>query len=98
MLSELVWYINQDPLPPDKDTTSEVLAYLEACSLLFEQGFLSHGRVISLDADILKNINKGYQYFTEWIDGIIDKGMEWLYNLMSQLRVVEVWLIHFILQ
>ena len=24
MLSELVWYINQDPPPADKDTTSEV--------------------------------------------------------------------------
>jgi len=50
-----------------------VLAYLEACGLLFEQGFLSHGWVGSLDA---KNIDKGYQYFTEWIYRIIDKGME----------------------
>ena len=74
MLSELVWYINQDPPPADKDTTSEVLAYLEACNLLFEQGFLSHGRVRSLEADIIKNIDKGFQYYTKWIDSILDKG------------------------
>lgn len=74
MLCELVWYINQDPPPADKATTSEVLAYLEACNLLFEQGFLSHGRVRSLEADIIKNIDKGFQYFTGWIDSILDKG------------------------
>ena len=39
VLSELVWYINQDPPPPNKDAAAEVLAYLEACSLLFEKGF-----------------------------------------------------------
>ena len=51
-----------------------MLAYLEACNLLFEQGFLSRGRVRSLEADIIKNIDKGFQYFTKWIDSILDKG------------------------
>ena len=80
VLSELVWYINQDPPPPNKDTASEVLAYLEACSLPFEKGFLSHDRVRSFDGDVIKNIDKGFQYFTAWIDSLLDKGMDRVYQ------------------
>ena len=50
--------------------TSETLAYLEACHLLFERDFLSHDRIHSLDSEILKNINTGYKYFSDWLDGL----------------------------
>jgi len=55
--------------------TCETLAYLIACNLLFEQGFLSHDRVRGTDSDVIKNINRGYEYFSKWIDGILEKGM-----------------------
>jgi len=70
-----VQYVNQDPPPHDANTTCETLAYLEACNLLFEQGFLSHDRIRSTGSDVIENINKGYQYFTRWLDSILDKSM-----------------------
>ena len=75
MLGELVWYINQDPPPTDSRTASEVLAYLEACNLLFEKGFLSHDRIRSMDSQILKNTSKGYQYFSDWLSSLLCEGM-----------------------
>lgn len=74
MLGELHWYIHQDPTPDNALMTSETLAYLEACHLLFEQGLLSHERIRSLDSDVLRNISKGYEYFSGWLTSILDKG------------------------
>lgn len=56
--------------PPKLDNadTSEVLKYLEACNLLFEQGSLSH-------SDVLKNIDKGFCYFAEWLNSILERSM-----------------------
>ena len=68
--------VHQDPPPPDKDTASEVLGYLEACSQLFERGFSSHDRLRSLDGDIMKSIDKGFEYFKTWINSILDKGIK----------------------
>jgi len=73
-LGELHWYINQDPPPSDAGTAMETLEYLEACSLLFERGFLSHDRVRDTNAEVLCNINKGFCYFTKWLDSILSKG------------------------
>ena len=56
-------------------TTNETLLYLEACNLLFEQGFLSHDRVRSADAKVQVNINKGFKYFTDWRDSLLKIGM-----------------------
>ena len=75
VLGELHWYVHQDPPPADASMTSETLAYLEACHLLFEQGFLSHERIRNLDSEVLKNISKGYEYFSGWLTSILDKGI-----------------------
>ena len=64
---ELYAYVPQTPPPEDADVTSETLAYLEACNQLFEQGFLSHGCIRNQDLEILRNINKGYSYFSGWL-------------------------------
>ena len=72
---ELVHFVNQDPPPHNVETTCETLAYLEACNLLFEQGFLSHDRIRSTDSEVIKNINKGFEYFSKWLDSILDKRM-----------------------
>ena len=75
MLGELYWYVNQTPPPNDAPEVSETLAYLKACNLLFEQGFLSHDCIRSMDCDTMKNINKGFEYFSGWLNSILDKGM-----------------------
>ena len=71
---ELHWYANQEPAPADAGVASETLEYLEACNLLFEQGFLSHDRGRDMNSDVIKNINKGFSYFTKWLDAILQKG------------------------
>ena len=73
-MGELHWYINQEPPPADAGTAMETLEYLEACNLLFERGFLSHDRVRGMNSDVILNINKGFSYFTEWLDSLLRKG------------------------
>jgi len=68
VLGELHWYIHQDPPPKDVSITKETLLYLEACNLLFEEGFLSHERVRSADAKVLANIIKASVIL---LDGLI---------------------------
>ena len=72
---ELHAYIHQTPPPEDADATSETLAYLEACNQLFERGFLSHERIRSNDSEVLRNINQGYSYFSNWLTSILQKGL-----------------------
>jgi len=74
VLGELYWYINQIPPPIDAPEVSETLACLKACSLHFEQGFLSHDRIRTTDCDITKNITQGYVYFSGWLSSTLDKG------------------------
>ena len=74
ILGELYWYIHQNPPPPDASNVSETLKYLEACSQLFEKGFLSHSKITSMESEVLKNIDKGYDYFSEWLSSILKKG------------------------
>ena len=74
VLGELFWYVNQYPPPDDASEVQETLAYLEACSLIFERGFLSHDRIRNLDSEILQNITKGYDYFSGWLTSILKEG------------------------
>ena len=76
VLGELYWYVNQTPPPIDASEVSETLAYLKACNMLFEQGFLSHNHIMSMDCDTIKNIDQGYKYFSGWLSSILDKGMD----------------------
>ena len=74
-LGELHWYTNQKPPPADAGVASETLEHLKACNLLFEKGFLSHDYVRGINSDVIKNINRGFYYFTEWLDSILQKCM-----------------------
>ena len=79
MLGELHWYIYHDQTTAEEASiTSETLAYAEACHLLFKRGFLSHNQIRSLDLEVLTNINKGYKYFSEWLEGFLEKGMNFV--------------------
>ena len=75
LLGELYWYTHQDPPPPDVTSASETLQYLEACSQLFEKGFLSHNKITAMDSEVLENIDKGYSYFSQWLSSILKKGL-----------------------
>ena len=64
VLTELYSYIHQEPPPPNVASTIEAHKYLEACSLIFEKGFLCHDKICSMDSTVLQNISQGYKYFT----------------------------------
>lgn len=73
VLSELYAHIHQTPPPSDKVHVEATLKYLEACNRLFERGFLSHDRIMSMDSEIIQNITQGFKFFSAWIDEIIKK-------------------------
>ena len=75
ILGELYRYIHQNLPPPDASSVSEILKYLEACSQLFEKGFLSHSKITSMNSEVLKNIDEGYDYFSDWVSSILKKGL-----------------------
>lgn len=56
------------------DGSKAVLSYLEASNKLFENGFLSHGRISNIESEVLKFINNGYRFFTSWLDQILNNG------------------------
>jgi len=58
--------VNQQPPPADADQVKCTSKYLEACSKIFEKGFLSHDRVLDKNSNILKNIRDGYAFFRSW--------------------------------
>lgn len=67
--------------PEHKDSipTQKTLAYLEACSCIFENGFLSKAKIVDLNSEVLQSIDKGYKFFTNWMSQICDKGT-YIYN------------------
>ena len=73
MLSELFLYVNGNE-ESVADGLKAVLSYLEACNKLFENGFLSHGRISNIESEVLKFINNGYRFFTSWLDQILNNG------------------------
>ena len=89
-MGELHWFIHQEETAPeDVEKTLEALAYLEACHYLFERGFLCHERIRSVNSEVLKNINKGYRYFSGWLTDLLEQGIE--YHLF--LNVISCFLI-----
>lgn len=42
--------------------------------MVFEKGFLSHDRVFTMDSDVLKSIDQGYNFFTTWFNELAKKG------------------------
>ena len=66
---------------------AEVMAthtYLRACHKLFEQGFLSHEKIESMDSHVLQNIQEGFSYFKSWC-GELKAKCEW--KIQSHCRI-----------
>ena len=58
-------YANQNP-PDDAFSVTSTRKYLEACSKLFENGFLCHKKTCSCDSEVLISIQDGFFY--RWIN------------------------------
>ena len=78
ILSELYSYVHQEQPPVDAAATKETLQYLEACNKLFENDFLSHEKIVSVDSSVLKNIDEGYKYFTSWLSTVLSEDSMYL--------------------
>lgn len=72
VLMELYHYVNQSPAPDDAFSATITLRYLESCSNLFEKGFLSHQTINLRNQDTLVNIQKGFDFFVQWIDSLLE--------------------------
>ncbi|XP_019856162.1 PREDICTED: uncharacterized protein LOC109584761 [Amphimedon queenslandica] len=70
VLTELFSYLHDNPNQSLSDGTKAVLSYLESCSKIFENGFLSHSKITDINCDTMKSINEGYKFFTRWLDQI----------------------------
>ena len=75
MISELREYSTSVPPPHFADNIELTIQYLEACNQMFERGILAHVRIWSGDSAILKNMEKGYKFFTSWLDGLLEIGI-----------------------
>lgn len=67
--------MNSVPPPMYAPNVGLTVEYLEACNQLFERGILSHTRIWSGDSVILQNMEKGFKFFTSWLDGLLQDGM-----------------------
>uniref|UniRef100_A0A1X7UL55 Uncharacterized protein n=1 Tax=Amphimedon queenslandica TaxID=400682 RepID=A0A1X7UL55_AMPQE len=81
VLSELFRHIEEMTATKECCTSdSNTLQFLEACNKIFENGFLSHSRVVSMDSEVLKSIDEGYQFFSNWLKEVqIKKGSSFNY-------------------
>ena len=75
-MTELFSYVSTEPPPCDAPSVKCTLKYLTACNQLFEQGLLSHGRVSLKDTKILDSIKKGYSFFSNWLQSLLEEGMK----------------------
>lgn len=58
-------------LPPESPKfheTENTIKYLSALHSIFEQGFLCHEKIHSSEANVLKRIEHGLHFFTEWYE------------------------------
>ena len=76
VLSELYKYCNHTPAPSDTASVQLSLKYLEACNKLFENGFLSHSKIVSIQSPVLQSIQEGYSYFTSWHSNLSASGRQ----------------------
>lgn len=59
-----------DSRPEERQERLAVFHYLNACSLLFQNGILSHESADKCTSRALQNIRNGYNFFKVWKDSI----------------------------
>lgn len=73
VLTELHTSVTTIPQPLGASEAEYTLKFLEACNLMFENGFLSHDMVSGSNTLVLANIEKGYEFLYKWLDEIYKK-------------------------
>ncbi|XP_014670998.1 PREDICTED: uncharacterized protein LOC106811792 [Priapulus caudatus] len=61
------------PQPSNAATTIMTKDYLQACNLVFENGLLSHEMIDRNHPKTMDNIRKGYQFFEDWLETLLDE-------------------------
>lgn len=62
-----------------------VLEYLKACNSIFETGILSQTPIKCSSSPVLKNMEVGYKYFSDWKDNVSESSMLFLQLVQSGL-------------
>lgn len=57
------------------ESTRKTLDYLQNLNHLFENGFLCHEKLDSLGHPVLARVQKGFGYFTAWLDSLLKEGV-----------------------
>ena len=73
VLRELYMYLHPGPgvpIPHDRESVQQTHNYLQACNLLFEQGFLAHTKIWDMTSPVLTNIWQGYDFFVQWYNAL----------------------------
>ncbi len=75
ILSELYQYIFYKPDDADTNQVRKALKYLEALNKMFERGYLSHEKDTFMKCEVMRLIEEGFKFFTDWITTILNEGI-----------------------
>ena len=62
----------------EKAYHQSTLEFLQACNKLFEEGILSHERIISPTSTALRNMKMGFAFFETWHQDVSGNNIGWL--------------------
>ncbi len=60
-------------LVPPPQSVGITRLYLEGCNQLFERELVCHTKIRDKDSEVLKSIDKGYQFFLKWNEYLVKK-------------------------
>lgn len=76
VIAELKEYARTEPIPRDSKKVEQVIEYLSALNLFFEQGLLGDKvRVFDPSGRTIQRMERGFQFYSKWMDQLIQKGM-----------------------
>ena len=82
---ELFHHTSQTPTPMDAQSVQSTRKYLEGCNRLFERGLLCHTKIRDENSEVLKSIDEGYSFFSNWIESLMKKCKFILYNIIRMM-------------
>ena len=85
-----IYDISEQIVKKKKKVTAK---YLDACNLLFERGILSHSTITSNDSQVLKNMQRGLNYFMDWHEEMTENG-KWMNKLVLYTNVIIILIMH----
>ena len=72
VLAELGEHLTNNPA--DAASTALVLRYLRVLNALFEEGFLSHDVIRSVESPTLLKMDSGFSFLVQWLDSLTAQG------------------------